>query len=164
MIARPWLPVARLLESAARVARRTIPAARDPRDPAELCCVAARLLCVDLYGADRVDRAPLADWHLWSTARPWSPVEAAIAAGVAEGPIDERATPGPGVWLVQVWRGAGPTGGGTGHTLVWIGGADGAGWQLDGVEGRAYDLRVRSWTEVVADGRWGVRAARLLAP
>ncbi len=43
-------------------------------------------------------------------------------------------------------------------------GADGDGWQLDGVEGRAYDLRVRSWTEVVVDGRWGVRAARLLAP
>lgn len=153
------------LAAAARVARRTIPAARDPRDPAELCCVAARLLAVELYGAAVVDRAPVASWHLWDAGRPWSPVEAAYSVGVAESvPLAYPSPPGLGVWLVQIWRGLPGSPGVSGHTLVWVTDGSGDGWQLDSVEGRAYDLRVRSWAEIAAEARGGHRAVRLLAP
>lgn len=155
----------RALGAAAITARRTIPAARDPKDPSELCCVAARLLLLEVYGSAVVGRRPLAEWHLWDVARPWSPVEAAHAAGMADGPPRAYDTaPGLGVWLVQIWRGTPGAAGVTGHTLLWLTDGAGDGWQADSVEGRAYDLRVRSWAEIVAEARGGHRAVRLLAP
>jgi hypothetical protein len=155
----------RALAAAAVVARHTIPAARDTRDPSELCCVAARLWLLEVYGSAVIDRAPLADWHLWDVRRPWSPVDAAHAVGVAEGPPRAYGShPGLGVWYVQIWRGTPGAPGVTGHTLVWLTDGAGDGWQLDSVEGRAYDLRVRSWAELVAEARGGHQAVRLLAP
>ena len=176
-----------LLAAAARVARDTVAAAADPRDPGELCCVSHHALHREVYGAEVADRAPLALWRLFPEAGdPWGPVSAVLAsgsgdtsaegqraAGPAVGPspesdaaLDARAgaLPDRGAWSVQIWRGPPLAPGETGHTLVWTTDGDGLGWQLDSVDRRSYDARFRAWRDLVREARGGLRAVRLLAP
>lgn len=70
----------RLLEAASRVRERLSPA--DLAD--ELCCVFGRQVLREAYGAETIDAVPVSRWHIHDGAHPWSPVEAAWDAGIAE--------------------------------------------------------------------------------
>ncbi len=74
----------------------------------ELCCVYGRSLLRELYDPELVDVVPVARWHLHDGGHPWSPVEAAWDAGLAEAVVlpPHEYTPRPGdVLLCQGWSG-----------------------------------------------------------
>lgn len=176
-----------LLAAAARVARDTVAAAADPKDPGELCCVSHHALHRELYGDEVVDRVPLELWRLFpESGNPWGPVAAVLdsgsgdtsaegqrAVGPAVGPapetdaaLDLRAgAPLPaGAWSVQLWRGTPFAPGVTGHTLALYTDGSGLITQFDSVDKRSYDARFRAYRDLVREARGGLRAVRLLAP
>jgi hypothetical protein len=140
-----------------------------PEPQMDQCCVFARLVLRQLYGAAAVDRAPVADWHLWDVARPWSPVEAAQLAGIAVSVSlpPAVATPKPGMLhQCQGWRGTPGAAGVTGHTWLWWAVSETAGLQIDSAAppfraAPAIQLRPRMWADVVAPYRFGVAVAVL---
>jgi hypothetical protein len=89
------------------------------RSPDHECCVWAGHVLRTMWGdpvighsgvpwpADGWRGEPFASWHVWDRARPWSSIEAAVSAGLAEdlrhdGPIVQGEVEG---WrLVQGWR------------------------------------------------------------
>jgi hypothetical protein len=159
----------RILEAAARL-REQFPIAGVAGE--EQCCVYARLVLAEVYGAAQVDRQPLARWHLWDVADPWSPVAAAAAAGLASA----WSTPPAQIELVvgrwhlcQGWRGTPGAAGVTGHTWLWLALTAATGLRIDSAApafrpAPGPEARLTRWAELVAPYRGGVAVAVLHRP
>ena len=160
-----------------RLASRAIAAALEllekPEANSDQCCVFARLVCRELYGAEAVSRAPVADWHLWDVSRPWSPVEAAAQCGLtlatALPPVGGRPLVAGGLHLCQGWRGVPGAAGVTGHTWLWYAHTAEVGVRIDaaGAQFRAppgVELRAGRWTTIAAPYAYGIAVAVLRQP
>jgi hypothetical protein len=142
-----------------------------PEPASDQCCVFARLVLRELYGAPTIDRQPVSAWHLWEVAHPWSPVEAARAVGIASAislpPVPGRPLVVGTLHLCQGWRGTPGAAGVTGHTWLYLATSGTAGIQIDAA-GAPYrpapgvEIRPRRWADVVAPYRYGVAVAALL--
>lgn len=163
----------RVLEAASRVRERL--SALDPTD--ELCCVFARCVLLEAYG-ERVNAVSIARWHVQDRARPWSAVEAAWDAGIAEAiavprPDALRPSPPVGRWsLCQGWSGlvggVVPASGAQGHTFLWYAATAATGLRLDaavvkpgGRVAPGAEARWTTWAELVARYSSGVALATL---
>lgn len=153
----------RVLEQAVRLYER-------PEPNSDQCCVFARLVLREVYGAAAVDRAPISAWHLWDVARPWSPVEAARTAGITSAlslpPVQGRPLAVGGLHLCQGWRGTPGAPGITGHTWLWWATSASAGVQIDAAAppyrtAPGVELRIRRWADVAAPYRHGIAVAVL---
>lgn len=156
--------IARVLAAHYEAARTARPASSD-----WACCVHARRVLLELYGAERLARAELADWHLWSGRSAWAPPEAAVQCGIADRVVDLTTyVPARGdVMHVQLWRGAPFAAGVTGHTVILIGLDDegrGGGVLSDAVETRGPGLRTYDLDALRREARGGIRGAVLHPP
>jgi hypothetical protein len=149
-----------LLDAAATVA----PTA--DTDAERACCCYAQAVIERWAGLPPATGTLLAMWRIFEGQGPWSPVHAAVQAGVSEqlavlshlGPVPER-------WhLVQGWRGTPFAPGVTGHTFLWRASTATHGWQLDSVIGRGPDMRPRAWADVVREFKGGLAIAVLRRP
>ncbi len=148
-----------LLDAAARVVD---PLAAEDRP----CCVYAHRVLALAYGLPWED---LTSWHLWDVARPWSPVEAAVRAGVGSCPGLPPAAPItlPDRWhLCQGWRGTPGAPGVTGHTWLWRDLGGGRGLRLDCAEAQwrpapYHQEAIERWADRVAPYKGGVAVAVL---
>ncbi|MGA1078479.1 MAG: hypothetical protein ACO3VG_05860 [Nitriliruptoraceae bacterium] len=152
----------RALDYAARIYAR-------PEPQSDQCCVFARLLLRELYGSAAIDRVPVSEWHLWDVTRPWSPVTAATAAGIARSQTVPPTAPGLVVGTLhqcQGWRGTPGAPGVTGHTWLWWATTPTHGYQIDAAAppyrtAPGVEVRLRRWADVVAPYRHGVAVAAL---
>jgi hypothetical protein len=165
--------IASTLAAAARVRERLT--AADPQD--ELCCVYARQVLRELYDPEAVDVVPVSRWHLHDGAHPWSPVEAAWDAGLAERvvlPPSPAASTDPlpvgAVLYCQGWSGLRNgvvAGGAVGHTFLLAVVTSSTVLRLDSAAGRAApgaEARWMSITELRARYTSGVAVAVLRRP
>jgi len=140
-----------------------------PVQNSDQCCVFARLVLVGLYGESVVNRAPVSAWHLWDVARPWSPVEAAVQAGITLSATYAPAPPVPRVGAlhqIQGWRGTPGAAGVTGHTWLWWATSATHGYQIDAAAAPyrmapGVEVRLRRWADVIAPYQYGVAIAAL---
>ncbi len=138
------------------------------------CCVYARRILGVAYGLPRWEDLPEAEvsaWHLWDVARPWSPVEQAMLAGIADRVELPPTVPylRRGHWhLCQGWRGTPGAPGVSGHTWLWWSDPEVAGWgmRLDCAEAQHraapyHQEAIERWADRVAPYKGGVAVAVL---
>ena len=159
----------RFFDSAARVHEQLSPA--DPND--DLCCVYAQAVLADVYGLGVITRATNAEWRIWKGESPWSPILAAVRAGIASAhslpPAGGRPLVVGAVHLCQGWRGTPLAPGVTGHTWLWYAATERTGYRLDSA-GAPYrtapgaECRLTTWAELAAPYVGGVAVAALRLP
>lgn len=157
-----------ILPAAAHVAKAL------DRDSDRDCCVFARLVLRQSYGALSIDAVPAWRWHMVVErgAGAWEPVIAARDAGIVEGytvPRDPSLPPSPpptGRWaLVQGWRGVALAPGVTGHTFLYRSLTDETGVVVDSTRGRGPRAGgFARWAELVREYRGGLAVAVLRPP
>lgn len=157
----------RFVRAFARVLERP-----EPED--DECCVFAHRVLREVWPIE-VDRAPIAQWRLHRGESPWSPVEAAEAAGltvrVRIPPRDQLALPlQVGRWhLCQGWSApdvdtAAVPHGVWGHTWLWWAATEEHGVCLDAIAKRDPPQRLfglTRWGDRVDEFRGGVAVAVL---
>lgn len=153
-----------------RAIERAVGLYERPEPQSDQCCVFARLVLREVYGAATIDRQPVSAWHLWDVARPWSPVEAARAVGISSSASVPPTVAEPiagSLHICQGWRGTPGAAGVTGHTWLWYATSRTAGVQLDAAAppyraAPGVEIRPRRWADVVAPYRYGVAVAALV--
>jgi hypothetical protein len=133
----------------------------DPTD--DECCVFVQAVIERAFKLAPADAKLTGLWRIFDVARPWSPVEAAVLAGVALGSPSlppAKGSPTVGRWHVcQGWRGVPGAKGVTGHTFLWAEVAPGYGVCLDASDKRPPDRTlagIRSWASRSAEFVGGV--------
>jgi hypothetical protein len=153
----------------------------DPTD--DECCVFVQAVCERAYKLPPATGELLAAWRIFDIHWPWTPVQAACAAGLCDDadifeqgipptpPPFSPGSPRAGRWhVVQGWRGTpgaiDPATGKlfTGHTFLWLQVNETHGLCLDSSDKRPASNTLngfRAWSDRVAEFKGGVAVAVL---
>lgn len=135
----------------------------------ELCCVFARRVLEQVYGANVIARAPLPMWSVWpppDNTDPWSAPAAAVRVGIASAVTKPPVAPAllVGRWhLVQGWDVPLVSGG---HTMLWFAATPTTGYRLDSAAAKwrpapGPQVNFERWHDLTARFDAGVAVAAL---